>query len=179
VISDLERRNHRAARDLERLDDEGPERHRDGERDQDRFDVLANLALPPSSEAHVDLAIGANERVDERLFVERLAVHLRAERVEVFGELLTFARRELFVDRRCVVLQDRVRFVEERSRAFERAAERRGEVGPSRRIGVPLERQVVPRRPERELEEHERDMPIGTGCSATIDSRKPKSPSRS
>ena len=59
VVAHHERRDHRAAGDLERLDDERAQRERHGDRHEDRLDVLAHLALAPAPEADVDLPVGA------------------------------------------------------------------------------------------------------------------------
>ena len=80
VVADHERRDHRAARDLEGLDDERAQRERDGHGHQDRLDVLAHLALAPAPEVHVDLAVGVGERLDEAVLVERDAIHRVAQR---------------------------------------------------------------------------------------------------
>ena len=43
VVADLERRQHRAGRDLERLHHERPDRQREEQGDAERLDVLAEL----------------------------------------------------------------------------------------------------------------------------------------
>ena len=45
VVADLQRRDHRARRDLEGLDDERAQQERDGDRDADRLRVLAHRRL--------------------------------------------------------------------------------------------------------------------------------------
>ena len=157
VIADLQRRDHRAAGDLEGLDDERAERHRDRDRDEDRLGVLPDLALAPATEAHVDLAVGLHQRIDEALFVEGLAIHRVLEGVEVDSQLVSLLQREITDDRRLVALEDRLRLLEQRARALERTADPLRQVGTERRMRVVRERQMMPCRPEHHLEEREAD----------------------
>src|SRR5580658_6424015 len=89
VVADLKRGNHRAARDLERFDDERAEREGHADGDQDRLEILAELALPPGAEARVDLTVGFLERVVERLLFEGASVDSGSEVVEISLELVT------------------------------------------------------------------------------------------
>ena len=62
VIADLQRRNHRARRDLEGLDDEGPQQQRDRDGDADRFAVLAHGRLAREGQMFVHLGVQLRHR---------------------------------------------------------------------------------------------------------------------
>ncbi len=159
VIADHERRDHRAARDLERLDDERAEAERDERRHGDRFDVLAQLALAPASETLVDRDVGAAERVGERLGFERLPIHRRAKDDEVLAQIAPLFGGEIADDRFRVLLENELGFVEEAACPLERAVGIARHVGPNGRVRVRREGQMVARGPERHLEEREHDDP--------------------
>ena len=93
VVADLERRDHRPARDLEGLDHEGTQAERDERGHQDGFDVLADLALSPPAQADVDLPIGLHQRVDELVLHEGRPLHRCPERLEVASQLVPLLGR--------------------------------------------------------------------------------------
>src|SRR5260370_8076052 len=92
VIAHHERGDHRAAGNLEGLDDKCAKGKRDGYSHENRFDVFAHLALAPSTQPDIDCAVGTLERVDESRLVERHSVHGFAQAFEVLPQLVAFPR---------------------------------------------------------------------------------------
>src|SRR5262249_34304781 len=116
-----------------------------------------DLALAPATEPGVDLAVRLDQRLEERVLVERLALHRVFESREIPPQSLPLARGELPIHRVLVPLDDRLRRLEQRARLRERRTEVAGEPFAKRRMGVIRERKMVPYRPERHLEEGEGD----------------------
>src|SRR5580658_8830650 len=156
VVADLKRGNHRAARDLEGFDDKRAQREGHPDGDQDRLEILAELALPPGAEAHVDLTIGLLECVVERLLFEGAFIDGGSEVVEIGLELLTLLGRQIADNCLLVPEQDAVSLVDEGPGPLEVASQRLWYAGTEGRQSVPSERELMPCGPQRHLKEGER-----------------------
>ena len=143
VIADLQRRDHRAARDLERLDDERAERHRDG----DRRRGSTRRTRAPRSCASARGARRPRRRPsrggDEASLVERLALIVASSasmRLRSLSRSLAVSSRST---RACVVLEDAPRPLRA-ARARSRTGRACPAAGPRERGGWRVgERQVV------------------------------------
>jgi hypothetical protein len=130
---------------------------RDDDRDEDRLEVLAHLALAPrprrvstSPSARIHASVNASSSNGWRPSLAQSAeVALQRSR----------SRRELADDGLLVALEEHLGLVEQRAGPLERGPRRSAGCRPERRVRVPREREEVTGRPERHLEEREDDDP--------------------
>ena len=157
MVADLQRGDHRRARDLERLDHECAQEKRYGDRDADRLGVFAQLALAPAREVNVDLLLGFAQRNIEFFDVERLFLHRVAQPVERAAQVVALLGGQRAFDVARASLEDPIRLVEQSARIFEPAAHPTGQIGPTSDSGQSGPREGVSLAPEEHLQQCESD----------------------
>ena len=107
MIADRERRDHRPRRDLEGLDHERAQEHRDGDGDADRLGVLAQGGLAREREVLLHLLVEASDRAADLvgLLPAQGGLHVGDGRLDVSDHGLR--------DGRALALQDALGFTDE------------------------------------------------------------------
>jgi hypothetical protein len=103
------------------------------------------------------------QRVDERIRLERHALHDVAQRRQLVPEPLALLGGELAHDGALVARQDHLGLVEQRARPLERAAQVNGQVAARRGVRVLRQGQLVTGGPQDDLDDGEKHDPDRDG----------------
>lgn len=145
VIADEQRRDHRAARDLEGLDHEAAQEQGDPDRNRNRL-AYSRISLAPAREVLADEALGAAVGLLERSRGERLDQHRALEILQAVAQVVALGLRELLLDVAPARLEDPARLLEQGTRLVVARAQLVRHVPPTAHARGAGERELVPER---------------------------------